>query len=233
MDLKEQLRVFLSFSKKERTGIVILLIIAMLTWMIPCFFPDDEIPEEALLFTPVELQEKIVVLKERASYRWHSDTDKHQPRNNKGQFLTKKMPLQVLDINQADSMAWERLPGIGEKLSSRIVRYRERLGGFISMAQLKEVYGISDSLIQALHPHLVLKKDFLPRKLMINEADYGMLRKHPYVTHSMVKILLAFRKQHGIIENEGVLMKINGLDSIEIKKLLPYLSFDQSIKSSS
>jgi DNA uptake protein ComE-like DNA-binding protein len=232
MDMKEQIRVFLSFSKKERTGIIILLIIAMLTWIIPCFFPDDEIPEEALLFTPVELQEKIVILKERTSYRWHSDTDK-QTKDNKAQFVKNKLSLQVLDINQADSIAWERLPGIGEKLSSRIVKYRERLGGFVSMAQMKEVYGISDSLILALQPQLTLKKDFFPRKLIINEADYGMLRKHPYVTQAMAKILLVFRKQHGIIENEGVLMKINGLDSVEIKKLLPYLSFDQSKKSSS
>jgi DNA uptake protein ComE-like DNA-binding protein len=233
MDMKEQIRIFLSFSKKERTGIIILLIIAMLTWIIPCFFADDEIPEEALLFTPVELQEKIIVLKERASYRWHKDTNMQSPDNIIGRSEKNKTSIQFLDINLADSMAWERLPGIGEKLSSRIVRYRELLGGFVSMAQMKEVYGISDSLIEILQPQLMLKKDFFPRKLKINEADYGMFRKHPYITHVMAKILLAYRKQHGGITNERELMEIDGLDPAETKRLLPYLSFDQSIKSSS
>lgn len=233
MDIKEQIRVFLSFSKKERTGIVILLIIAMLTWVIPYFFAEDEIPEDALRFTPVELQEKIVLLKERATYRRYADTSVRYPVYEKEQYIKTKVPIQMVDINQADSVAWERLPGIGEKLSSRIVRYRERLGGFVSMGQMKEVYGISDSLIHFLQPQLVLKKDFSPRKLKINEADYSILRKHPYITHTMAKILLSYRKQHGSIENEKTLMEINGLDPAEMKKLLPYLNFDQSIKSSS
>lgn len=233
MDMKEQIRVFLSFSKKERTGIVILLIIAMLTWMIPYFFAEDEIPEEALRFTPVELQEKIVVLKEKISYHRYTDTSIPYPKYEKEHYLKNTVPIQTLDINLADSMAWESLPGIGEKLSSRIVRYRERLGGFISLQQMQEVYGISDSLMHFLQPRLVLKKNFSIRKLKINDADYGTLRKHPYVTHAMAKILLAYRKQHGDIENEKVLMEINGLDPMEINKLLPYISFDQSIKSSS
>lgn len=233
MDIKEQIRVFLSFSKKERTGIVILLIIAMLTWMIPYFFAEDEIPEEALRFTPVELQEKIVVLKERTSYRRYTDTSVPYPTYEKEHRIKNSGPIALLDINLADSTAWERLPGIGEKLSSRIVRYRERLGGFVAMEQMKEVYGISDSLIHFLQSKLVLKKDFSPRKLKINEADYGILRKHPYVSHTMAKILLSYRKQHGDIDNEKMLMEINGLDLLEIKKLLPYLDFDQSIKSSS
>lgn len=233
MDMKEQIRVFLSFSKKERAGIVILLIIAMLTWMIPYFFAEDEIPEEALRFTPVELQEKIVILKEKTSYHRYTDTSIPYPKYEKEHYLKNTVPIQTLDINLADSMAWESLPGIGEKLSSRIVRYRERLGGFISLQQMQEVYGISDSLMHFLQPRLVLKKNFSIRKLKINDADYGTLRKHPYVTHIMAKILLAYRKQHGDIENEKVLMEINGLDPMEINKLLPYISFDQSIKSSS
>jgi DNA uptake protein ComE-like DNA-binding protein len=212
MDIKEQIRVFLSFSKKERTGIVILLIIAMLTWVIPYFFAEDEIPEDALRFTPVELQEKIVLLKERATYRRYADTSVRYPVYEKEQYIKTKVPIQMVDINQADSVAWERLPGMG---------------------QMKEVYGISDSLIHFLQPQLVLKKDFSPRKLKINEADYSILRKHPYITHTMAKILLSYRKQHGSIENEKTLMEINGLDPAEMKKLLPYLNFDQSIKSSS
>ncbi len=67
-------------------------------------------------------------------------------------FYKKRNPV-ALSLNGADSAALEQLPGIGPVLASRIVRYREKLGGFYNVAQLREVYGISDSLYLFLEPY--------------------------------------------------------------------------------
>lgn len=205
---------------------VILLIITMLTWIIPYFFSEDEIPEAALQFTPVELEEKIVLLKERAKYTRYSDSLPQYSYAEKVSHQNYLQRIAPLDINQADSLAWERLPGIGERLSSRIVRYRERLGGFISLEQVKEVYGIHDTLYQTIQPYLIFKKEFPVRKILINTADYSSLRRHPYFTHTMAKIILAYRKTHGGVLNREGIFEIEGIDPKEMKKVLPYLSFD-------
>jgi len=132
----------------------------------------------------------------------------------------------TVEVNAADSILFELLPGIGEKLSSRIVRYRERLGGFVSLDQLKEVYGINDTLFQQIQKYLELKPGRDLEKLSINRADYKELRKHPYISHVAAKILLAYRRTHEKINNADELLAINGLDKKEMERLLPYLAFD-------
>ena len=64
--------------------------------------------------------------------------------------------LEKTDINQADSVAWSLLPGIGEKLASRIIHFRERLGGFFQVDQVAETFGLPDSTFQKIKPCLRL-----------------------------------------------------------------------------
>ena len=66
-----------------------------------------------------------------------------------------RKPL-VIDINKADSIAFVALPGIGNKLASRIILFREKLGGFYSIDQVKEVYGLADSVFQRIRSSLIL-----------------------------------------------------------------------------
>ena len=54
----------------------------------------------------------------------------------------------IIDINTADTTAFISLPGIGSKLASRIVSFRERLGGFYSIEQIAETFGLHDSLFR-------------------------------------------------------------------------------------
>jgi len=226
MDLKEQIRVYLSFSKKERTGIIILLIIATLLWFIPVFFPEDELPDEVIRFTPVELdsiEHQLVQLNQTRSYPYSKN--KGSSFDSFPRSASKPNKL-IVEVNTADSVLLELLPGIGEKLSSRIVRYRDRLGGFISLDQLKEVYGINDTLFQQLKKHCILKPGSNLIKLSINSADYRQLRQHPYISHLTAKILLAYRRTHEKIKDGEELFAINGLDKKEMERLVPYLAFD-------
>jgi DNA uptake protein ComE-like DNA-binding protein len=131
----------------------------------------------------------------------------------------------VLDINDADSLDLEKLPAIGEKLSSRIVRYRERLGGFLQLSQLKEVYGINDSTYQIILPFLKIAKDFQPKQIDINKAEYIDLRKHPYTNNNFIKLVLAYRKVHGNFSDRLDIEKVEQLDKMVLDKLAPYLSY--------
>lgn len=64
--------------------------------------------------------------------------------------------IPTIRINTATAEEWEVLPGIGPVLSTRIVRFREKLGGFESVQQVSKTYGLSDTVFRLILPYLRL-----------------------------------------------------------------------------
>lgn len=136
-----------------------------------------------------------------------------------------KKPLEIFDINIADTTSLKRIPGIGKVLSNRILKYRDMLGGFISVNQLKEVYGLNDTVLWALDTLVLIDSGFFPTQLAVNESDEFVLSKHPYISKSMAKLIANYRFQHGNIGSAAELKNIHVLDTLKLKKVLPYLKF--------
>ncbi len=130
---------------------------------------------------------------------------------------------QVIDINTADSAAWVALNGIGPGFAKRIMTYREKLGGFYQVDQLKEVYGL-DSLWVKENKALLKVGAGVYRFLAINQVEWKNF-KHPYLPYGQSKVVLAYRKQHGVLKDFEALEKIQLLDLVAWKRLKPYLSF--------
>ncbi len=130
---------------------------------------------------------------------------------------------QVIDINTADSAAWVALNGIGPGFAKRIMTYREKLGGFYQVDQLKEVYGL-DSLWVKENKALLKVGAGVYRFLAINQVEWKDF-KHPYLPYGQSKVVLAYRKQHGVLKDFEALEKIQLLDLVAWKRLKPYLSF--------
>lgn len=147
--------------------------------------------------------------------------------NNKDSFPEKKL-IQKLDINIADSAAWETLPGIGPSFAKRIVVFRDRLGGFYSMNQLKEVYGL-DSLWLGKNRNYLLNEKGIYRTIKINLVDYQGMR-HPYIPYKQINLVLNFRQAHGDFHSFDDLKQIKLLDSLQWNRVKPYLSFESSKK---
>ena len=61
-----------------------------------------------------------------------------------------------LCLNTARPSELEDLPGIGPVLAKRIIEYRERVGRYESLEELKEVKGIGDNLYQRIFPYIRL-----------------------------------------------------------------------------
>ena len=130
----------------------------------------------------------------------------------------------VLSINEADSAAWEALPGIGAKLAGRITRYRERLGGFHSVDQVGEVWGLPDSTFRKIRPQLQLKlKEDNVRKLNLNNATLDELKVHPYIRWNLAKALVAYRERHGAFQSLDDLRKVLLLPDTTLEKIRPYI----------
>ncbi len=131
-----------------------------------------------------------------------------------------------IDLNVADSSELTRLSGIGPVLASRIVKYRNRIGGFADAAQLSEVYGIKPELVEKLTPQLSADRSLI-RKIAINTATFKDLVSHPYIGEQQTKGILNYKKLQGRINGLDELVRNNILTREEADKIEPYISFGE------
>jgi competence protein ComEA len=155
-------------------------------------------------------------------YQGFKDTNYAKVRAN---FINKKFVK--VDINTADTLAFIAMPGIGPTLAHRIVKFRENLGGFISVEQLLEVYGIKDSVFQILKPQLFCSNGVQP--IAINVADFNVINRHPYISYQEAKAIVKYREQHGKFMDSSDLLKLAIVDASWLQKISPYLSFDTTV----
>ncbi len=127
----------------------------------------------------------------------------------------------LIELNAADSIQLKLLPGIGDKLSKRIVRYRDLLGGFYSVSQLKEVYGLTDETLKLISGKVVVD-DKKIRKLDLNFADMNELSIHPYLKKNLAGKIIKFRAKNGSIRDLSVLRDSMILNMDEYTRLKPY-----------
>lgn len=135
-----------------------------------------------------------------------------------------KARVQV-DVNRASEADFKKLSGIGEKLSQRLVKYREALGGFHSFEQLNEIYGLPEETYEAILPQLLMESHSL-QKIPINSVSFKTLLKHPYADYELTKKLINYRNSHGSFKSEDDFNSIYLIDSEKLSRLLPYLSFE-------
>jgi DNA uptake protein ComE-like DNA-binding protein len=141
-------------------------------------------------------------------------------------FQTKhgiKKDQKLFDLNKADTAQLKEIKGIGDKLSARIVKYREALGGFINSTQVAEVYGLDTLVVAKIRKASFIASDFQPRKLDVNNSDANAFSTHPYLSRPVAKSIVAYRFQHGKFKSIEDLHKIRLLDSVVLKKIEPYL----------
>lgn len=132
-----------------------------------------------------------------------------------------KSEMVKLDLNSADSTDLEKLPGIGDKLSKRIVKYREALGGYHSLEQLKEVYGLRPETISLISNRLSVNSSDVQR-IDFNFSDYQELAKHPYIRKKLAAGIIDFRTRYGKISSLEILRDSMILNIDEYKRLKPY-----------
>jgi competence protein ComEA len=137
-------------------------------------------------------------------------------------FEKKERKLSAFDINQADTAAFIALPGIGAKLAARIINFRDKLGGFHSIEQIKEIYGLPDSTYQELKPYFILNKTEI-KKININSATKEELKIHPYIRWQLSNVIIEYRNQHGQFKNISELKNIHLIDETLYNKIAPYL----------
>jgi len=135
-----------------------------------------------------------------------------------------KKPFVIVEINQADSAGLDRIKGIGPAFATRILKYRERLGGFYKKEQLMEVYGLDSMKYAEIKDQISVNPSAI-KTIDINTADFNVLKNFPYLSYKQINAIIQFRKQHGNYNGVNDLKKVTILTPQVVDKLSPYLSF--------
>jgi DNA uptake protein ComE-like DNA-binding protein len=139
-------------------------------------------------------------------------------------FAKKAAPGVVIELNSADSAKLTGLRGIGPSFAMRIVRYRDRLGGFYRKEQLEEVFGLDSATYAGLQAQV--KVDPLQvKKIHINKITFEGLSHFPYLTYKQMNAIINFREQHGAYASIGDMKNIAILDESVLHKIEPYITF--------
>lgn len=130
--------------------------------------------------------------------------------------------IKSIDINTTDTTALIALPGIGSKLASRIINFRNKLGGFYAIEQVAETYGLPDSTYQRIKPFLQLGNAGITQ-FSINTDDAKTLQQHPYIKWNIANAIVQYRQQHGAFKTIDELEQIAIISAEQLKKMKPYL----------
>ncbi|MDQ6472405.1 helix-hairpin-helix domain-containing protein [Flavobacterium sp. LHD-80] len=137
----------------------------------------------------------------------------------------KKEKIIMLDLNQASQEDLIKIYGIGEALSLRILKQKEILGGFVSMEQMNDIWGLSPEVINELNSHfkIVIPKDL--KKIAINDASLKELSQFPYFKYALAKQIITYRSMNGNFNNIEDLTKIKDFPVEKAKIISLYLEF--------
>lgn len=128
-----------------------------------------------------------------------------------------------IDLNDADTADLLKVSGIGPYYAANILKYRALLGGYVDVDQLREVYGISDSLYQSVALRFYIKDTFAPQKININEVSTYKLSKHPYIKRHLAEMIVGYRYDKGKYKKTEDLIELRLITSVQHAKLKPYL----------
>jgi competence ComEA-like helix-hairpin-helix protein len=150
-----------------------------------------------------------------------------EPRSeSKGEPQAEIAAQKLVDLNRADSATLVTVSGIGALTAGRIVAYRERLGGFVHVGQLAEIRGMTEQNFERIVPQIFVDT-LAVRKISINFAPAKSLAAHPYFQGEVVRKLLKQRQLKGGWKGPEQLKEDHIFKPDELKKLLPYLIFNE------
>ena len=131
-----------------------------------------------------DLEEEIRQWQKAAASYSHNTEKKRKDKSNAGLMI---------NLNEADTTELKKLWGIGSTLSRRIIRFRDKLGGFCDTKQLAEIYGLKEETLAAMLPHVHTQGVQL-RKIQINSASVREMKEHPYISYYMAVAIDSIRK---------------------------------------
>jgi competence protein ComEA len=239
----ESVKSFFYFSKGERRGILLLVFLVLLTIISPRIAGmllkyDEEVSPELSKEVTAFLNEMADTSKpndNEDTYQQHFQTlpagnisraepDRFEKGNSYNKYQNNKsLPINPMELNKVDSLALLKINGVGPSFAHRILKYRERLGGYVRTDQLLEIYGMTREKYDLLKPFFLVDPSLI-KKVDLNNASFKDLMRHPYSSFELAKAICKFRTQYGRIDQVDDILKAGVIADTSFRKLQPYLA---------
>jgi DNA uptake protein ComE-like DNA-binding protein len=235
---------FFYFSKRERQGIVVLIVLIAGIFIGKYLFYPVALPKTAADRQDVAVQYAVAdtgrnfigynppktgLIEEKRTYYAEKPQSKPVPQKSsvqKNNSFQEKLPAgAVIELNSADTATLKKVPGIGSSFARRITGYRRLLGGYYRKEQLQEVYGMYEELFEKISPFFTIDTAQI-ESLDINKASLDRLRAHPYIDFYKAKAIVELRKKTGKIERINELEMFEEFSAEDLEKLQHYLKFE-------
>ena len=131
---------------------------------------------------------------------------------------------QLIDVGIADTVELLAVKGIGPSRARGIFKYRQLLGGYYSVNQLREVYGIDSAAYAEIALQVFIKDSSNIERININAASAEQMAKHPYVRKKLAEIIVRYRTQHGNYNDIAAIRRFPLVNDSLYFKLAPYLT---------
>jgi competence protein ComEA len=244
--MKDSIKALFTFSRKEKNGTIILLAIILFLIIIlnitPLLFSNrnninyKQYKSEIETFKhSLEASSPVAVNNKTKNYNTSTrNTSRpeikksfsHPPVQQKNtSYINKKETpaTSIIELNTADSNLLQNISGIGPVFSARIIKYRDLLGGYTSLKQLKEVYGINDTIYNKIKNYLKLDTTHV-KKISVNDVPFKQLLKHPYIDYYQTKAIFNYKSVNGPIKKVNEIITNKLVDTNNYNKLKPYLT---------
>ncbi|GHT67632.1 hypothetical protein AGMMS50239_31150 [Bacteroidia bacterium] len=240
---------FFYFSKRERQGILILIVLITGVFIGKFLFTPKVSPENTSNIvedtTFIKEPEQSYFRENKRSYEREKPGSSHSrpkqeekrtyyqqpekaveppPKNNyppKEKFAAGT----VIELNACDTNQLMKIPGIGISFAKRITSYRKLLGGYCRLQQLQEVYGMYEELYDKITPYLRVDTGLI-QSIAVNSASLDRLKSHPYFNFYQAKAIIEIRKKKGKINSINELAMLEEFSEEDIEKMGHYLSFE-------
>jgi competence ComEA-like helix-hairpin-helix protein len=225
---------FFSFTRGELRGIVILLSIygclVLATILLPSLISEKRMNfsafEKEIAAFEKDLRRLDSLEEQDKQKRFAKSAGGWYPRQDtmaaeKG----KPRELILVELNSADTFELQKLHGIGSSFARRIIKYRERLGGFYDKSQVREVWGMDTSRYNKIAMNLTLNRDSI-HKMDLNTVSFKVLLFHPYFPYEISRSIILYRKEHKRFTRIEELRTLPGIYDSIYRKMAPYLKIE-------
>ena len=244
---------FLYFSRKESIAILFILVIILLTLNLNILLskrnnsPFTIAENDSLIASFERLHQTMKdkkVESQQINYNERDNTKKsdnlsdksnqtalYQKESNEREFKyprqEKLKDSEYIFLNETDTAQWKKVPGIGSAYASRIVKYNKLLGGFTSIHQLREVYGVDDELFDNISLYVLEEDNIINKckKLEVNKLEFKEIVAHPYIDYEQTIAIVNLRRRIGNISSINELAMLDEFTPEDIKRISHYLQF--------
>lgn len=132
----------------------------------------------------------------------------------------------LINLRTADTTELKMIRGIGSYRARQIVGYRERLGGFVRVEQVKEILGMESTEVDSILAHLWIDSVAV-EQMNVNTIGLQRLSRHPYLRFEQAKAIYELRRRKICLDSIQQLQAIDCISGETLDKIAPYLNFDK------